>query len=193
MSDDQLRLLVSTSLQALKSSGKVLLPATATELLAKVIAYKPPSGLFVGLKPPRLRLTDLRRFESILESLSQSWDAGYIQVSTEGSEGLCVMEIRLGKDTTARDASSGTSSLTRKRKRIVDEDADSAAGYDDEEEEVEENSIENSAETRPLKTTLDNLSKELKEVYALLQRGTAKGKLLAEQVRSRLAACYSLA
>jgi len=63
----------------------------------------------------------------------------------------------------------------RKRKRVIDEDADSAAGSGDEAEEYEE--------VKKPATALESLSKELKEVYATLQRSTAKGRLLAEQVR----------
>jgi mRNA (2'-O-methyladenosine-N6-)-methyltransferase len=63
---------------------------------------------------------------------------------------------------------------TRKRKRVVDEDADSAAGNDDEQDSFEVPTTGS--------TTLGSLSKELKEVYTILQKSTAKGRLLAEQV-----------
>jgi mRNA (2'-O-methyladenosine-N6-)-methyltransferase len=63
---------------------------------------------------------------------------------------------------------------TRKRKRVVDEDADSAAGNDDEQDSFEGLTVGS--------TTLGNLSKELKEVYTILQKSTVKGRLLAEQV-----------
>ena len=62
----------------------------------------------------------------------------------------------------------------RKRKRVIDEDADSAAGDDE---------AEDSSEDVPASrtSTLGSLSKELRDVYSLLQKGTARGRLLAEQ------------
>jgi len=63
----------------------------------------------------------------------------------------------------------------RKRKRPpVDEEADSAAGDD-----ADERSSTNSPP--PSATPLAILGKELREVYAILQRATAKGRLMAER------------
>jgi mRNA (2'-O-methyladenosine-N6-)-methyltransferase len=64
----------------------------------------------------------------------------------------------------------------RKRKRVIDEDADSAAGDDEAEDSFED--VPGSQRA----TTLGSLSKELRDVYSLLQKGTAKGRLLAERV-----------
>ena len=63
----------------------------------------------------------------------------------------------------------------RKRKRPVDEDADSA-------EENEANLAASRESKSPTVPSINNLSKELQEIYALLQRGTARQKLLCEQV-----------
>ena len=80
------------------------------------------------------------------------------------------MNVHLGSP----DSANTLAGLTAcKRKRIIDEDADSAAGNDD-----EQDSYEGPAGS----TTLGSLSKELKEVYTILQKSTAKGRLLAEQV-----------
>lgn len=68
---------------------------------------------------------------------------------------------------------SGTNS--RKRKRIIDEDADSAAGDDD-------NSLEEDEALGASLSTLATLSTEMREIYTIMQARTAKGRLLAEQV-----------
>jgi len=63
---------------------------------------------------------------------------------------------------------------SRKRKRVVDEDADSAAG--DEETLLEEDVLGGST------SSLAKLSADMREAYMILQKSTAKGRLLAEQV-----------
>jgi mRNA (2'-O-methyladenosine-N6-)-methyltransferase len=99
---------------------------------------------------------------------------------------VCVLEVHVGPFDPSGSGGGGEYALlspgaSRKRKRIVDEDADSAAGADDEDEEDEE---ERARYERRNGTPLAGLSQELREVYALLQRGTARGRLLAEQYRS---------
>ena len=169
MSDEQLKLVASGTINALFSSGKVSTPIGSMDLLTRVIANGPPPGLLPS-PPPRFRLTDLSKFDSILENLSQNWEYGTISV-TRDDVGLTVMDISLGSPGSVNPLATLTS---RKRKRVVDEDADSAAGNEEEQESLEA--------PFPGSTTLGNLSKELKEVYTILQRSTAKGRLLAEQV-----------
>ena len=74
----------------------------------------------------------------------------------------------------------GTLSNPKKRKRPpVDEEAESREGSEHAQSSLEEEEI------RPLKPTvssLSNLSEEMKEIYEILQKPTAKGRLLAEQV-----------
>lgn len=171
MSDEQLKYVASSTINALFSSGKISTPIGSMDLLTRVIANGPPSGLLPS-PAPRFRLTDLSKFEFILENLSQNWEHGTLSVTRDGG-GLTVMDVHLGSP------ESTLATLTsRKRKRVVDEDADSAAGSD-EEHDSPEGPFSGS-------TTLGNLSKELKEVYTILQRSTAKGQLLAEQVRITL-------
>lgn len=143
------------------------------ELLVQLITAGTPPGLVLEQAPPRFRLTDLARLESILESLARSWEHGYIFLDRKAGNGpLVVTDVQLD--------SGANTGRTRKRKRSVDEDADSAAGdVPDASFELEE---EVASPGRPV-PRFPNLSNELKEVYALLQRSTAKGRLLAEQVR----------
>lgn len=171
MSDDELKLLVSTALNGLLTSSSILAPLTSVQLLAKIMSFKTPNGLFASKRPPRLRLTDLSRFEIVLESFSKTWDQGHIELLREDDQ-LIVAELSLGNSYAPQ--TSTTSS--RKRKRIVDEDADSAAG-----DEGTESASDDVAPSHP-HALLSGLNREYREVYALLQKGTTKGRLLAEQV-----------
>jgi hypothetical protein len=168
MSDEQLKLVASSTINGLFSSGKTSAPISSMDLLSRVISSGPPSGL-LPTPPPRFRLTDLPKFESILDSLSQNWDQGMITLARDDG-GLTVMDVHLGSPGSVNTLAGLTA---RKRKRVIDEDADSAAGNDDEQD---------SFEIPAGSTTLGSLSKELKEVYTILQKSTAKGRLLAEQV-----------
>jgi mRNA (2'-O-methyladenosine-N6-)-methyltransferase len=171
MSDDELKTVVSAALQKLLNFGKISSPISSMDLLTRVISSNPL--LPNSNSTPRFRLTDLPRFESILESLSRTWETGTITLSRE-REGLIVTDIRLGNCSSGMFAT--TEGNSRKRKRIVDEDADSAAGDGDAEESILGDSASRSS------STLGGLSKELREVYTILQKSTAKGRLLAEQV-----------
>lgn len=172
MSDEQLKLLASSTINGLFSSGKVTAPISSMDLLTRVISAGPPNGLF-PTPAPRFRLIDLAKFESILESLSQDWNHGEISLSREDGGSLTIMDVHLGGN--SGDLLGTGFGGARKRKRVVDEDADSAAGS-----EPDDDSFEGGANGSS--TTLGNLSKELKEVYTILQKSTAKGRLLAEQV-----------
>lgn len=167
MSDEQLRLLASTTIKCLFSSGELLTPISAMDLLSRVIAMGPSAGLFPESIPtPRFRLFELTKFQGILEALSREWEHGTLSLMREGDE-MTVMDVKLGT------SGQGLDLALKKRKRIVDEEADSADGNDEEADPIE-----------PGTTTLGSLSKELKEVYAIMQKSTAKGRLLAEQVRT---------
>ncbi|KIY45858.1 MT-A70-domain-containing protein [Fistulina hepatica ATCC 64428] len=140
------------------------------DLLTRVVSYKPPTGLLTSAAQPRFRLTDLSLFESVLETLARVWDQGTILLSRD-NDGVTVIDVRLD---TPR---SGANTFgTKKRKRVVDEDADSAAGNNCDDDE-DYTSFEGSS-------TLGHLNKELRQVYGILQRCTAKGRLLAEQLQS---------
>ncbi|KAH8106258.1 MT-A70-domain-containing protein [Cristinia sonorae] len=174
--EEKLRLVASSTLRTLFTSQRIDTPITSFDLLARVISAGPPSGILPNNeKPPTFRLTQLSLFNKILNALSESWDFGQISVLREGNDGeLTVLDVRLGESS----KQTSPASHGRKRKRVVDEDADSAAGKDDDEEEAD------ASLKSPAPSTLDSLSKEMREVYSLLQRGTAKGRLLAEQFRT---------
>ncbi|CCM03411.1 uncharacterized protein FIBRA_05542 [Fibroporia radiculosa] len=176
--DERLKLNTSSLLHTLFSSCKVTAPISSFDLLTHVIT-SPTGPLLSPESAPPFRLTDISRFEAILESLSEAWDYGQISVMRENRDGeLMVIDVQLG------DSQSGGAARMqgRKRKRVVDEDADSAAG--DAEEEAEERIERLRSELKPAPTTLASLSKDMKEVYNILQRCTAKGRLLAEQFRT---------
>ncbi|KAI0721817.1 MT-A70-domain-containing protein [Cerioporus squamosus] len=186
--EDKLKIVASAALENLFSSHAVTTPISSFDLLTRVVASgPPPSGLFPNSEPaPRFRLIDLARFERILERLADSWNQGKITLSREeeADGSLTVMEVKLG----AMASGSGqgerpqTSPTKRKRKRVVDEDDDSAAGGADEEEATLD--LKEKEAWKPAPSTLESLNKTMKEVYALMQLPSAKGRLLAEQFRS---------
>ncbi|KAJ7068048.1 MT-A70-domain-containing protein [Mycena amicta] len=168
------KIVAASALYRLFSSGAVSAPITSTQLLVRLVATKAPDGLLPHTStPPRFRLTDLNLLEQILESFSPTWEHGTLTLARDNGGVLTVMDVSLSGATTL--TALGESLHPRKRKRVVDEEADSAAG---------DSEVENSSLDAPLPTTLGSLSKELQEVYALMQKGTAKGRLLAEQFRS---------
>ena len=162
--DDQLAAVVSSVLRDVVHTCTLSVPTSSRDLLLHLISTKTSAGSI------SLRLTDLCRLDAVLENLANQWEHGTITIRRDGV--LTIMDIQLGNSRT--DASN-----PRKRKRPVDEEADSAAG--DENDERSSRSISRSPP--PSRTPLGSLSKELKEVYTLLQRSTAKGRLLAERVR----------
>jgi mRNA (2'-O-methyladenosine-N6-)-methyltransferase len=171
MAEDDLKPFVASVVYNLFSSGKVSCPISSLNLLVRVISSNPESK-----EPPRLRLTQLSRFNEILEALAANWDQGTLCLSREGGD-VTVVDVLL---TAVHKSAFGDAFLhSRKRKRVVDEEADSAAGDEPEEEEdpIEE-------PPRHSWSTLANLSQEQRETYAMVQKGTAKGRLLAEEVQS---------
>ncbi|KDQ64738.1 hypothetical protein JAAARDRAFT_52683 [Jaapia argillacea MUCL 33604] len=177
MTQDILKEVASAAIQTVFTNGKVSAPISSFDLLRQVIVS---SGTSSGT--PTFRLTDLSRFETILKDLSHTWDHGNIILSDDNAEGggggLTVMDVRLGSGSSSKHENVFAG---RKRKRNVDEDADSASGdfaAGEDNEQEREDSVEESG------SALRNLSKEMKEVYAILQKSTAKGRLLAEQYRS---------
>ena len=190
MSDNELKIVVTTALKSLLSSHKLNTPVASMDLLISVMTTKMPLGLLPdGIPTPCFRLTDLSRFEKIVEDLAQTWTEGKIVISRDdGSKKLMIWEVVLqqsglmgdnklsmGAEPYSTVGSGGVGS--KKRKRVVDEDADSAVG--DEEESYLDEEEDNARDGH---SSLANLSKEMREVYTILQRSTAKGRLLAEQV-----------
>lgn len=177
MLDDKLKVVAIHAIKTLIASNQLTTPITSMELLTRVMSTKTPTSLLPDSPPPKFRLTDLTRFEHIIEDLYNSWTEGVITLSRdEGSRKMTIWELEsrqsghasvLGPSTSQGDLGS------RKRKWVIDEDADSAAG-DEEDYEEEDNAGASSA--------MANLNADMKEVIALLQKGTAKGRLLAEQV-----------
>ncbi|KAF9036127.1 MT-A70-domain-containing protein [Hymenopellis radicata] len=170
MSIDELKLVVLSALRHLVNTDSLQMPITSIDLLTRVIAYTPPAGLLPDKPPPRLRLTDLSRFEGILETLSTGWDEGTLKFNRDDG-GFTIMDVSL--------ASSSSLNLPKKRKRVIDEEADSAAGDEDENEETPVD--ESSGQTL---SALSSLTKEQLETFTLIQMSTAKGRLLAQQFHS---------
>lgn len=187
MSHEELKLVVTMAFKVLIASRAIKPPITSMDLLTSVMTTKLPQGLLPNSETPKFRLTDLARFESILEDLSNTWSEGTINFSRDASSKMMIWELASSQTVGssghpllgAGHQSAGTSDLlglnSRKRKRIIDEDADSAAGDDD-------TSLEEEDAIAASSSTLANLNAEMREVYTILQTSTAKGRLLAEQV-----------
>lgn len=196
MSDDQYRLILITALKysLTTDSSAISTPLGSLDLLSHVLTVPIPSGLLPHSATPKFRLTDLDRFERLLEELSKTWEEGRIVLSrsTRSESGnLTIFEIGLGsvKQGSSLSHSASASSIEsantlRKRKRVVDEDADSAAGDGEDEDEpfVSGQSDFISLDGPTGGSTLANLSPEMRKVYTFMQKGTAKGRLLAERV-----------
>lgn len=165
---------LSAGLLSLISSNKVSLPLRSSELLRHLITSTPRTP---GARPA-FRLTDQPVLERCLRTLAKSWEHGYVFLQLDQAGQLVLVDAQLG---------GSTRPVERKRKRCPEDDADSAAGSD------AEDSVGAEEEVHPADSEagprLGQLSVELKEVYALLQQGTAKAKLLAEEVHRRLMPC----
>ena len=157
---DDLKLAASLSLQQLVNNGKLYMPISASHLLRKLVA--------LGPLPPSttsLRLTDLHKLEAILEEFAVQWDVGALSIIRDDNEVSLIHA--------SCNASCLPPSKKRKREPEIDEDADSA----------EENESKSETQARTLSTIpMSGLSMETREIYGLLQKGTARGRLLAEQV-----------
>lgn len=154
MSDDELKTVAASAIYSLFNSRKLCAPISAMELLTSVMTFK--SLTPNGPGSVRFRLTDISRFESILQTLSQAWEKGTISLSRENGA-LTVMEVNLDSPVHDR-ASLGESLSPRKRKRVIDEEADSAAG--DEEDEVP--SFDDYSNSLASSSKLGGLTKELR-------------------------------
>lgn len=165
---------ISSAIRSLFSSRAVTTPISSLNLLGRVIA--------TSRRAPLLRLYELQRFEAILEALSQpqGWEHGTIALLKDVS-GVTVMNVVLVKKS-AQVLYGGNSTVSnpKKRKRPpVDEEAESREGSEHDQSSVEEEEIR---PPKPAVSSLSNLNKEMKEIYEILQKPTAKGRILAEQV-----------
>ena len=186
--EDKLKVVASSVLESLFSSHAVTAPISSFDLLTRVVAFgPPPAGLFPDSGPvPRFRLVDLARFERVLERLAEKWDQGRITLARdqERDGSLTVMAVQLGTASSLAGQVQHTPvTMKKKRKRVVDEDDDSAVGRA---QEAEESTPEKAEPWKPAPSTLESLNKTMKEVYTLMQQSTAKGRLLAEQVSAIL-------
>jgi len=167
---------ISSAVRALFSSRTVTTPISSLNLLGRVIA--------TSRKAPPLRLHELHRFEAILEALSQpqGWEHGTIALLKDASD-VTVMNVVLVKKSTQvpYDGSSIVPNPKKRKRPPVDEEAESREGSEHGQSSLEEEEI---PPPKPTVSSLSNLSREMKEIYEILQKPTAKGRLLAEQVLS---------
>ncbi|RXW25146.1 hypothetical protein EST38_g663 [Candolleomyces aberdarensis] len=207
MSDEELKLVTTsalTKLFAAEPSGSGRAPSTLTPL----------SSMDLLTHVMTTNISRFERILEDLALTWTSGRISYSRekagVSDSGGGEMMIWEVVVGAKafglTGGGDGNIGESSsfggALGKRKRIIDEDADSAAGNEDDDDDIYKEDIGSSAENSQTVgvgvefeqntegasgraiSNLGSLSKELREVYSLLQRGTAKGRLLAEQFSS---------
>ncbi|KAG9025545.1 hypothetical protein FRB95_010071 [Tulasnella sp. JGI-2019a] len=154
---------VSSALRAIFSPPcTVRLPINSNDLLTAIIswiltAHPIPTG--------RLKLTDLKELEDLLVDFAQTWEHGTIIIEYDKSAQIA---HRLISQVTVEEVQVNPP-LVQKRKR-------------------RENSGEPEtpvSQNRPEVLDAHHISHDLRQVYMMLQRGTAKGKLLAEQFKSK--------
>ena len=165
---------ISSAIRSLFFSRVVTTPISSLNLLGRLIAS--------SRKAPLLRLHELHRFEAILETLSQpqGWQHGTITLLKNAS-GAVVMNVVLVKKLAhvSYDGSNAFSNPKKRKRPPVDEEAESREGSEHGNSSLEEEEI---PPPKPTVSSLSNLTEEMKEIYEILQKPTAKGRLLAEQV-----------
>ncbi|KAG8995267.1 hypothetical protein FRB90_000217 [Tulasnella sp. 427] len=151
---------VSSALRALFSHPATLsAPIDSAKLLTYIVSWSLTAGIQKG---SRLRLTEVQLLEDILEEFAERWNYGDLEISwtNDASGGMVVGNISRVVVTRVQ-----VEEPLRKRKR----------------ESSEEPPV---SEELPPVQDAHHISEDLREVYMMLQKGTAKGRLLAEQYRS---------
>ncbi|KAG9097772.1 hypothetical protein FS749_005551 [Ceratobasidium sp. UAMH 11750] len=152
----ELRDLTSNNLRQLflNRSIHISLPASSIVLLQALIAHSA-----VLSNRPYLKLTDVKLLESFLVEFASVWEYGTVVLDDKAGPALIANVV--------------VDDAARKRKRhLKDDDI-----YRDEHSDEETTKPSQEAIIKPLSSPMEDL-------YNLLQRGTAKGRLLAEQHRS---------
>ncbi|KDQ12741.1 hypothetical protein BOTBODRAFT_34199 [Botryobasidium botryosum FD-172 SS1] len=138
---------------------RVHLPVKADHLLRLILAHTDAPS---DNASARLRLTDNEVFEAMLRDWATSWEYGTLIVSKDEKEGsLLVEEVHIFPEGDPKG---------KKRK------------HDEDDKDMESRKLSMQRRFRPPAFT--SLREDLQEVYALLQQGTARGKLLAEEFHS---------
>ncbi|KAG8989226.1 hypothetical protein FRB90_002345 [Tulasnella sp. 427] len=134
-------------------------PIDSAKLLTYIVSWSLTAGIQKG---SRLRLTEVQLLEDILEEFAERWNYGDLEISwtNDTSGGMAVGNISRVVVTRVQ-----VEEPLRKRKR----------------ESSEEPPV---SEQLPPVQDAHHISEDLREVYMMLQKGTAKGRLLAEQYRS---------
>jgi len=144
--------LVSAQLRLYLLSGDASLPATSTNLLRALIQRNTRPSSSTTL---RLRLTDLSDFEVALSNLGRDWEYGTLDIVRDAANNMSLV-----------DANVFSGSHARKRKRDEPEDENASVHLGE-----------------PARTGAGtDKGNGVRLAYALLQHGSAKRRLLAEQV-----------
>ncbi|KAG8709027.1 hypothetical protein FRC09_000909 [Ceratobasidium sp. 395] len=157
----ELRDLTSNNLRQLFSNRSIhiSLPASSIVLLQALIAHST-----ILSNRPYLKLTDVKLLESFLADFASVWEYGTVVLDDKAGPALIANIV--------------VDDAARKRKRHVkDDDIYRATLPPDEQSDEDAIPPSQVAAVKPPPSPME-------ELYNLLQRGTAKGRLLAEQHRS---------
>ncbi|KAG8903828.1 hypothetical protein FRB99_002679 [Tulasnella sp. 403] len=146
----------SSALRALFSlPPRLSVPIDSSRLLTHIVSWSLTASV---PNNSRLRLTDLTVLDGLLREFSDRWEYGNVEISIRrlpgGGTVVTLLRIRVDES-------------PRKRKR-----------------ESSEEPLASGVQSLPPVQDAHHISEDLREVYLMLQRGTAKGRLLAEQYRS---------
>ncbi|KAG8855870.1 hypothetical protein FRB96_006692 [Tulasnella sp. 330] len=157
---------VSSALRAIFSPPSASrLPIASSDLLTAVVSWTLTAH---PIPKARLKLTDLKVLEDLLVDFSQNWEHGTLTIEYDKS---AQVGNYLASQVTV-DSIQLTAPLVKKRKR-----RDNSA--------EPETPVNQQQQHRLAVLDAHHISHDLQEVYMMLQRGTAKGKLLAEQFKSK--------
>lgn len=181
MSRDELKAVASGALRTLFKTDDDMCPIPVMMLLAHVVALGTKGMDFSVdaelLKQPRFRLTDVRLFASILRDFAQYWEYGTMILSKHSDESLVILGVQLHN----------VHHSLKKRKRTGVTDAESSKDM----ESVEPSLAHDHLDTSPQPSIFETLSADLQVVYATCHKGTAKGRILAEQASRNLFPVFS--
>lgn len=164
--------MASNALRTLFRHDDDLCPIPIMMLLAHVVAHGTKGIDFNSdaklPKQPRFRLTDLPLFASILRDIARDWEHGTIILSKHNDESLIILSIQLHE---------GRRGL-RKRKRAGDIAIDSLEVVN----HAQSGGVNDHTTTPATQPSIfDTLHQDLQGVYAISLKGTAKGRIMAEQ------------
>ncbi|KAF9514119.1 hypothetical protein BS47DRAFT_1316972 [Hydnum rufescens UP504] len=143
----------------------LIFPISSSTLLRHIVQMTP-----IRAGDRHLRLTDQSTFNEALRDIASSWKHGTVRISDAAEASSAHVDTHSDVNVLGIDV---TREAARKRKRGTSQDVDSGSDQSFDAEPASRKSL------ALYKSSI--LNGELEEIYGLLQKGTARGKLLAER------------